>query len=213
MKKKLLFRSCRQFGARVLLLGCAMLLCHLAGAQERLKNPGFESPLDPYDPTGLTGGKTNWTIVYVNGTQGDFAMHGRSTEASRTSGGHGAHLRPNTEYATHAYFTQTVTNLTAGDSYVLSGYMHKGFDNSNLSVYFEAIGGSDGATSVQSPEATTDRTQYFVTNTASPSGQIEVRLRLVKNKMTSDGPGLAKFIKSSAWFDDFSLTNAVPGRP
>ena len=71
MKNKFLSSPRYQLAARGLLLGCAWLLLGSASAQNLLKNPGFESPLDPWDPLGLSGGKTNWTLVYVDGGPGD----------------------------------------------------------------------------------------------------------------------------------------------
>jgi hypothetical protein len=59
-----------------------------------------------------------------------------------------AHLRPATDKLAHAYYTQTVTNLTQGHSYLVKGYMMedrwKGVTDAlrdEILVYIEAIGG------------------------------------------------------------------------
>ena len=206
MKNMFLSSSRYQRAARGLLLGCAFLLVASASAQNRLQNPGFESPLDPWDPLGLSGGKTNWTVVFVSGGPGSFAMNDRSTESAR-SGGRGAHFRQRTESWCHAYFTQTVSNLTAGANYIVSGYINISWVSPKLRVYFESLGGAVGTTSVVSPDvAATGWIQYSVTNTASASGKLEVRLHSDKQQTVSGGPGLAKFVLTDARFDDFSLT-------
>lgn len=209
MKNTFVSRSRYQLAAQGLLLSCAWLLLASANAQT-LKNGDFESPLDPWDPTGLTGGKTNWTLVYVSGsgTPGNFAMKDRSTEASRHGASqHGAHLRPATEMWCGAYFTQTVTNLNAGSNYIVSGWINISFLNSKLHVFIETLGGAAGTTSVVTPDAAaTGWIQYSVTNTASAAGKLEVRLRLTKEFMTIALPGVAKYYKCDARFDDISLT-------
>ena len=100
MKTTSLISLCSQRAARGVVLGCASLLVMTTSAQNLLKNGDFESPLDPWDPTGLTGGKTNWALVYdpTSGGPGTFAMKGRSTESSHNGATqHGVHLRPTTE--------------------------------------------------------------------------------------------------------------------
>jgi hypothetical protein len=208
MKNKSLAFSPCQLAARRLLLGCcACLLLASAGAQNLLKNPGFESPLDPWDPLGLSGGKTNWTLVYTSGGPGDFAMKDRSRVATH-SGSRGAHLRPATECWCHAYFTQTVSNLTANASYVVAGWINLTFiDNGRDHVYIEALGGPAGTTSVVSPDVATEGWfQYSVTNTASATGTLQVRLHSNKQKVPNKLPGLAMYYLFDAYFDDFSLT-------
>ena len=214
MKNKLLSSFHRHLPAPGLLLGCALLLGASASGQNLLKNGDFESPFDPWDPTGLTGGNTNWTLVYVSGGPGDFAMHDRSTYASRHAAngpnGHGANLRPSTEWWCHAYFTQTVSNLTAGASYVLSGYVNSvwGKDNGNLHVYAELLGGPSGTTSAVTPDIVSNSWSYVysVTNTASSSGTVVVRLHENKGAMANDGIGTEKYFGMDAFFDDFTLT-------
>ena len=210
MKTKFLSSFRCPLPAPGLLLGCALLLGASASAQNLLKNGDFESPLDPWDPTGLTGGKTNWTLVYWPGSggPGDFAMHDRSNNASRHGPtGHGANLRPRTENWCHAYFTQTVSGLTSGASYVVSGYVNSvwGDANAGLHIYIEALGGLG---SVVTPDIISNSWNYVysVTNTASSSGTIEVRLHENKQHMVNDGPGTEKYFGMDAFFDDFTMT-------
>ena len=132
-----------------LALGCGLFLWSSVGAQNLLKNPEFESPL----------GTTNWTVGYIRGGPPDFEIRDRTTEATRgwLYGDFGAQFRPFHNKLAHAYFTQTVTNLTPGHLYTLSGQMKEdwwsappqgssydpvrdGKRNSFL-VYIEAIGG------------------------------------------------------------------------
>jgi hypothetical protein len=203
--------------APCLLLGCACLLLSSANAQNLLRNGDFESPLDPWDPTGLSGGKTNWTLVYAfgNGGPGTFAMKDRSTESSRHgASGHGVHLRPTTENWCHAYFTQTVTNLIANAQYVVSGLVNIGYLNNKFHVYIETLGGPSGTTSVSTPDvAVTGWSTNYVTNTASAGGTLEVRLHLSKQSMTPALPGVAKYYLCDARFDDLTLTLAPPTAP
>ena len=194
-----------------LLLGCALLLGVSASAQNLLKNGDFESPFDPWDPTGLTGGKTNWTVVYVSGGPGDFAMHDRSTYASRNGpNGHGANLRPSNEHWNHAYFTQPVSNLTAGASYVVDGYINAvwGKSNGGMHIYAEMLGGPDGTTSVVTPDIWNNAwtNHVWLTNTASSGGTIVVRLHENKGAMVNDGIGTEKYFGMDAFFDDFTMT-------
>jgi hypothetical protein len=208
MKNMLLSSSRYRLAARGILLACALVLCAAASAQNLLKNGDFESPLDPWDPTGLSGGKTNWTLVYVSGGPGSFAMKDRSTESSHNgANGHGAHLRPTTEMWCHAYFTQTVSNLTANSNYVVSGYINISYLNAKFRVYFDTLGGPGGTTVVASPDVSAKNwIQYRVTNTASATGKLEVRLHLNKDVQTRALPGVAKYKLCDARFDDFTLT-------
>jgi hypothetical protein len=130
-------------------LGLGLLLCGGAGAQNLLKNPDFEYPLGP----------TNWMVGHIRGGPSDFEIRDRTTAASRgwSYGDFGAEFRPFHNKLAHAYFTQTVSNLTAGQVYTFSGQMQEdwwsapsgtnaydpvsnGKRNSFL-VYMEVIGG------------------------------------------------------------------------
>jgi len=218
MKIVSLFSFRYQLAARGLLLGCAWLLVAPASAQNLLKNGDFEAPLDPWDPTGLSGGKTNWTLAYPSGGPGTFAMKDRSTESSRqgAKNGHGVHLRPTTENWCHAYFTQTVSNLIANAQYVVSGWVNTSYDNNKLHIFIETLGGPAGITSVATPDIKPTNPvwmEYSVTNTASAAGTLEVRLHLGKQAMSTILPGVAKYYLCDARFDDLSLTLAPPTGP
>ena len=211
MKTKFLSSFRRSLAAPGALLGCALLLCGSASAQNFLKNGDFETPLDPWDPTGLSGGKTNWTLVYASGGPGDFAVKDRTTDSSRHgSNGHGVHFRPRTDWWCHAYFTQTVSNLTAGANYIVSGYMNRVYQLGALDIYFEALGGPSGTTSVSvhTPyQSNTGWVQYFVTNTASSTGTLTVRLHMNKAQTAwAPNPGEEKYWYTDGMFDDFSMT-------
>jgi hypothetical protein len=141
--------------AHGLLLGLIFLICVPAKAQNLLKNPEFESPL----------GATNWTVGHIRGGLPDFEIHDRTTAASRgwDTGDFGAQFRPFHNKLAHAYFTQTVTNLTPGHSYLVSGWMSEDWWSApsgtnaydpiangvrdRFLVYIEAIGGLGSATS------------------------------------------------------------------
>ena len=208
MKNKLLFPLHSQYAARGLLLGLAFLLGASLNAQNLLKNGSFENPIDPPGSSGTT----NWTLVYAYGGPADFAYADRTTEACKPTdpvypgGSWGAAFRPNHCEYMHAYHKQIVTGLTNGARYTLSGYMHTGYENNKLHVYIEMYGGADGTTLVTIAEATKTRTQYFLTNTASTSGQIEVRVGLRLQEIPAWGGEDPKFVKCEGWFDVFSLT-------
>ena len=188
-----------------LLLGCAWLLVASARAQT-IQNAGFESALDPWDPAGLSGGKTNWTLVYLAGGPGGFAMKDRS-RASAHSGLLGVHLRPATEGTNHAYFSQVVSNLNPNASYTVSGWTRLTFVQAKWHVYFEALGGPSGTTSaVSAAPSTTGWIQYSVTNNATPGGTMEIRLHGDKEWTAVKNPGLALFNVMEAYFDDFTIT-------
>jgi hypothetical protein len=203
----------RELATRGLLLGLLALLGNSASGQNLLRNGDFESPLSTND----------WVVQFsapgipstdAYGGPGDFAIADRTTEGSRIAGGYGAHLRSRTDWTTRAYFTQTVSGLTAGTNYHLSGYMKiSNNDTTNFFAYFEAVGGSgtptqDGRFSVRTPNATigSTQTQYFLDQTPDANGKIEVRLRFVKIAMKPGAVSYPKFVQYSVYFDDFSLT-------
>ena len=190
-------------------LAFALFLCASASAQNLLNNFSFEDPIDPPGSPGLT----NWALVFAYGGPADFAYTDRTTEGCKSTdptypgGSWGAAFRPLHDSYAHAYHHQIVTNLTPGTRYLLSGYMHTGFDNPKFSVYIAMFGGPDGTT-VVSNRATTTRTQYFMTNTASADGRIEVRVGLNKHDTYVSSVADVKWAKSEGWFDVFSLTLA-----
>lgn len=207
MKNKFRFSLRPPSAIRTMILGCVLFLCVSSNAQNLLKNGSFESPIDPEG----AGGTTNWTVVYAYGGPADFAYADRTSEAclpddpTYPGGVWGAAFRPNHDSYAHAYHKQIVTGLTPGASYTLSGYMHTGFDNAKYDVYIAMLGGA-GGTTVVSNRATTTRTKYVMVNTASSSGQIEVRVGLNKKDTYVSTVEDAKFIKSTGWFDVFALT-------
>jgi hypothetical protein len=207
MKIKPLFSLRLLSATREVLLGCIVLLCVSSNAQNLLKNASFENPIDPEGSSGTT----NWTVVYAYGGPGDFAYADRTSEAcwpddpTYPGGVWGAAFRINHDSYSHAYHKQIITGLTPGASYKLSGYMHCGFDNAKFDVYIAMLGGA-GGTAVVSNRATDTRTKYVMVNTASTSGQIEVRVGLNKKDTFVSEVGDAKFTKSTGWFDVFSLT-------
>jgi len=105
--------------AGTLILGFICLAWAPARCENLLKNPEFEFPLGP----------TNWTVGYIRGGPADFEIRHRTTAASRgwAYGGFGAELRPFHNKLAHAYFTQTVTNLTPSHLYTVSGWMKEDF--------------------------------------------------------------------------------------
>lgn len=214
MKNKFLFPLRYQFAARGLFLGLTFLLCASLNAQNLLKNGSFENPIDPPGSSGTT----NWALVYAYGGPADFAYADRTTEGCKSShvgfadgGSWGAAFRPAHAEYMHAYHKQVVTGLTNGASYTLSGYMHTGYAMNKLHVYIEMYGGSDGTTLVTIPEATQTRTQYFLTNTASASGQVEVRVGLrIQPEIPAWGEEDPKFVKCEGWFDLFELIPTPP---
>jgi hypothetical protein len=139
MKKAFLPLSNCRFPTLGSLLGLAFLLCASAGAQNLLKNGDFEQPLGP----------TNWTVMYLHGGPQEWEIKDRSRGASLHAAWYGGYFRPITLKMAHACFAQTVTNLTPGHAYNLSGamfherYNYAGDDlfRSTFLVYMEAIGG------------------------------------------------------------------------
>jgi hypothetical protein len=210
MRSQFLSSSRCQVAARVLLAGLAALVCGSLSAQNLLKNPGFESPIEPPG----SAGTNNWTVVYVYGGPSDLSIADRSTFASRGSGGFGAHLRSIHDGLFHAYFKQTVSGLTPGARYALSGYMRYWeftFElNKKFDVYFESLGGqgttaTPSITAMDDPNLKTNAVYrvYSVTNTADARGQIEVRLHLNRYATTVCCDKL--YYINGLW-DDMSLT-------
>ena len=181
----------------------ALLLCVSASGQNLIQNGNFEAPFPGTDPT------TNWTLVYVDGGPGDFAIAGQTTEASTLNGGRGAHLRPNNWNYAHAYFKQIVrTGITNGGRYLLSiQKMRAGFKYADegpdykLKVYMCALSG----TASNAVSGSTTNLSYSLIVTGSPSRSIEVQLHMWKSWMANEAADDMKHAKCSAWFDDCSL--------
>lgn len=205
MKNRVPFAVCDQVVSGGCVLVLALLLCASASAQNLLQNGDFESPFPVADPT------AGWAVVFPGGPDGDYAdwaIAGRTLAASRTSGGHGAHLRPNNSGTIHAYFTQTVTNLTPGQSYTLTiQRMRAQFDYADglvlQRIYMNAVSGS---TSNVVFGGSLSNGPHSLMITCAASGQIEVQLHNFKRWMSNENAEDMKHAKASAWFDDISLT-------
>jgi len=173
-----------------------VLLCVPALAQNYVRNPDFERPLTTND----------WTVVYVSSGPSDFSIHDRTTIAHKdkvpgTWDGdpnyldvYGAEFSPYHDALMHAYFKQTVKGLTPRTNYVISCWMtqFEALYTNKVLVYMETLGGLLGTTSVSTPyvyKACNNNpsawTMYSVTNMASLSGQIEIRLHFNKDKWTT----------------------------
>lgn len=201
MKNTFLSKSHYQIAGQGLLLGLLLVIGVPASAQNLLKNGDFQQPLGP----------ANWTVTYLHGDDEDFEIKDRTGISSRYESAantdKGGHLRPSTDKLAHASFTQTVTNLAAGHSYTISGWMRwvgpSEFGNSSntFRVYFDAIGGQ-GTVRTPHLDDTTQSGLFSLTNTPDANGKIEVRLHL-------DKFGWCIYDKlpfCNAYFDDFSLT-------
>lgn len=192
-------------------------------AQNLLRNADFEQPLGP----------TNWTVVYVHGGPDDFEIKDRSRGgARRPSTFYGAYFRPLTSKLAHAYFTQTVTNLTPGHVYNFLGHMKQDWWNVDAPqrdkylVYIELIGGQgtplpDGRYSVIATNNLTDSSGNPETNIEPPytyptviwrpfyAQQIPDSNRCIEVRLHYNKVGFTIYDKlwiMAASFDDLSLT-------
>jgi len=202
MKNKFLLSFRYQLATAGLTFGVLILCCASASAQ-LLKNGNFESEFPVVDPT------AGWALVSVT-PPGSLSIAGHTTQASRTSGGQGAHLRAaysGNVGSVHAYFKQVVTNLTEGATYTLTiQRMKAGFqnyvDNGKLQVYTAVVSGSTsnfvfGDGTIDGP--------YSLVITAAPSRQIEFQLHMATAGLAADASDDFKSSKASGWFDDYSL--------
>jgi hypothetical protein len=131
----------------------------------------------------------------------------------------GGHFAPNHTWMMHAYFRQVVTNLTPNASYACSAWMAfwGGDYLSKVNIYLEAIGGPTGGISKTTPYPSgnvlninpaggvgniNNWQKYAVTNTASPSGKIELRLHF--NKFSSIA-GTWEFKNCNAFYDHVAV--------
>jgi len=196
MKSKLSYDY--QVTIRGLALGLTLFATVLASAQNFVKNPDFEEPLG-------TNPSNNWTVVYDNCDPWDFLIADRSTMAHKdiipgtwdgdpayTGSNYwsrlGGHFAPNYCNAMpHAYFRQVITGLPPLSSYECSAWMIQMTRNERwldlAQVYMEVLGGAAGNVSRKTPYVTANANnnpqgwqRYVVTNTASTSGKIEIRL-------------------------------------
>jgi len=211
MKKTFLSSSRYPLAARGWLLGLVLLTAVMASAQTNyVRNPDFDQPLGP----------DNWQIVYVGtSSESDFFIHGRSTLAHRdkvfgTWDGNyfGLHFKPYTDAPMEAYATQTVSNLTAGASYVITAWMVLHYESGvgKVNIWLEALGG--GAPTASDPCTgfvrganydTNGWCNVSVTNTATANGTIEVRLHYQKPGFTANRKWLSAI---DAFFDEVSVT-------
>lgn len=215
------------FAALGLLLGCGLFLGVSVNAQNLLKNGDFEQPLGP----------TNWTVLHLFGGPDDFEIQDRVRGASMYSQASatkffGAMLRPLTVKLAHACFTQTVTNLTAGHVYQVTGHMQEDWWKSandalrdKYLVYLEVFGGQgnptkDGRFSLLATNNLTDANGNPEANIDAPYTYPTIIWRPFSAKQTPDTNGnievrlhykkVAFAIYDKTWtsaasFDDISL--------
>jgi hypothetical protein len=212
-----------------LVLGLTFLLCASAGAQNLLKNGDFESA-----PVGVGSAVTNWTVGYLHGGPDDWEIKDRSRGGERRpSQFYGGYFRFLTLKLAHAYFTQTVTNLTAGHAYNFVGHMQEEWwktPNDALRdkylVYIEVIGGqgtptTDGRFSVIATNDLTNSDGDPDTNIDPPYTYPTIIWRPFYAQQTPDASGKIevrmhynkvafttydKTYTSAASYDDCSLT-------
>ena len=205
-------------------LGLALLVGASAGAQNFLKNGDFEQPLGP----------TNWTVGYLHGGPDDWQIKDRSRGGSRRAAWYGGYFRVLTLKLAHAYFTQTVSNLTSGYAYNFVGHMKQDWwktDDplrSKYLVYIELIGGQgtplpcgDGRFSVIATNNLTDSSDEPEPNIDPPYTYPTIIWRPFYAQQTPDANGnievrlhynkisytiYDKTWSSAASFDDCSLT-------
>jgi hypothetical protein len=206
MKTQLLPSCRRLFAVQAVLLAFTLLAWHSFGAQNRVKNPDFEDELGLDNWTIVYTGVSNSTGVWpLDCGPADFAIKGRTRLAHRDLipgiwdgtpdywSKFGGCFMAGHDWKMHAYFRQVVTNLTPGQSYTISARMAFVEDwSSKVQVYMEALGGAAGTTSRKTADVTdyinnnaAAYNRYAVTNTASASGQLEIRLHYNKYGATS----------------------------
>jgi hypothetical protein len=216
-------------GARAhgLALGALLLFCAPAGAQNLLINGDFESA--PFGPT-------NWTVGYLHGGPDDWEIKDRSRGgARRSSTFYGGYFRLLSQKICHAYFSQTVSNLTPGYAYNFVGHMKEDWWKSALDplrdkylVYIELIGGlgtplpcGDGRSSVIATNNLTDSDGNTDTDIDPPYTYPTIIWRPFYAQQTPDAEGkievrlhynkVSYTIYDKCWisaasFDDCSLT-------
>lgn len=210
-----------------LLFGFTLAASVSVSGQNLLQNGNFEQRLGP----------TNWTVGYLHGGAADWEIKNRIRAASMYAQGsatkfYGGCFRWLSYKPAHAYFTQTVTNLTPGHVYQVSGNMYQDWWKTDdplrhlMKIYIEAIGGQgtlmeDGRFSMLATNDFTDSGGNVNTNIDAPytypnkvwrpfytpqipdaDGNIEIRLHY--NHCNYDI--YDKSWTSAAYFDDISLT-------
>jgi len=202
--------------AQGLLLAFTALLGASANGQNFLKNPDFEQELGP----------DNWTFVYELGGPNDFSIIGRTRLAHKnmspdawdgadSTGTNywnkfGLHFKPGHDGLMSAYAKQTLTGLAPLAQYVISAWITQwdGDQVDKVQLYMEALGGAAGNVSRKTPYVTSTAKdnpsgwpRYFFTNSASTSGQIELRLHYNKIGYTSG----EKWRNMDGFFDHVSV--------
>jgi hypothetical protein len=213
MKSKLSYHC--QVTAPGLLLSFALLTAGSVCAQNFVKNPDFEEELGPdnwmivFAPVTDSTANGNGTLAGTN----DFLVAGRSTMAHKDmvpgawDGNYiqttdntdcwskfGGHFAPNHTWVMHAYFKQVVTNLTPRAEYRVSAWMVQWGGHLNAAqIYMEVLGGVAGTISRKTAYVTENAQNnaagwqmYVVSNSASSSGQLEIRLHYNKNQAVGD---------------------------
>ncbi len=221
MKRNPLSLPYRRIAFQALLLGVGMLIGASAGAQNLLKNGNFDdAPLGP----------TNWMVLYLVGGPESWEIKGRATPSGpHHSSFYDGMFRPIDQKLAHVCFAQTVTNLTAGYSYAVSGLMRedwwKGIGDAKrgkYQVYIEAIGGQgdptpDGRASVKcvaTDQSNLDAPYTFpntdwltFTNRQTPDANRKIEIRLHYDMTSSDGTvEWDKCWLMAGYFDAISLT-------
>jgi hypothetical protein len=193
-----------KFSLQALLTSLGFLICSPAGAQNLLNNPEFSAPISPGSSV-----TTNWVVYYVYGGPSDFAIHDRTTYASYgfkpAEGAFGAQFRPMTDGSIHAYYKQTVSGLTLGHRYIVSGYMFNTWPQGTdtIDVYIETVGGLGNARTINCTNSYAyTEPAYSVTNTPKANGTMEIRLHFDKMHNTT-----VKADVSTACFDKISMVH------
>ena len=248
MKRNFSFPQQFHAGILGLALGFVLLIAGSASAQNKVYNPGFELPIgtnaygnalgganfplgiasggEVYDPSWRSTG--NWKIAYPLGGPEDFECKDRCTQVPGPpySSLWSAHLRPAHNKLAHAYYTQTVTNLTQAHSYLVQGYMVEEFwggvgdpKRTSYLVYIEAIGGQGTATgdgrfsvilvaidqsSLDPPYTYPNLSWLIFTGQQTPAADGTIEIRLHYNKCGWVLPDKLELM--GGYFDDISLT-------
>ncbi len=194
--------------AQALLFALALLAWSSANAQNFVRNPDFEQELGPDNWTIVYTEILNPTTLSWPKTCGsnDFFVLGRSRMAHKdlvpgTWDGDpnywnkfGLHFQPGHDWLMHAYASQVISGLQPGSNYTASAWItqYEGDQTGKVQLYMEVLGGPDFTVSNRTPYVTTivldnpsGWNRYDVTGTASPSGQIEIRLHYNKNGATA----------------------------
>jgi hypothetical protein len=136
--------SRRWYSALSVALGVTLVVFTSAGAENLVKNGDFEAA-----PVGVGNAATNWTVGFLHGGPDDWEIKDRSRGGERRpSAFYGGYFRAISQKLCHAYFTQTVTNLSPDHTYNFVVHMREDWwkapDDAlrdKYLVYAEVIGG------------------------------------------------------------------------